>query len=413
MASSSLKQWEIRSSTGKHFDVLDGIRGVAILMVVVYHAFYTNPSGGKVMQLVGGVFGTGWMGVPVFFVLSGFLISYPFFRERAKDKTFCYQRGYARRRIGKILPPFYLSIILFTTYYLLRFSDPAYLQAAWQWALGISNFIPAKVPFNASYWSLIVEAHFYILLPLLFLLTRGLKPRLTATVIFCILFLVPLAARYLTWPAVPARDTIAFLMIRFPCELDFFAWGILFAGIFVSLASARDELRALSRLGYVGIGLLALGIAFWALWAVKLDLLDHPRRWNIELFHILPGAAAFLMLFFVFDPECLGSRLLGHPWLRFTGIISYEWFLFHQPVVSRFSELFGQTHGNPLLYLGRTVVPLAITFGFSVLVYRFFSLPLLNRIRGARPAQATGASSAAPVDPRDEPTPPTASALQP
>jgi peptidoglycan/LPS O-acetylase OafA/YrhL len=101
----------------------------------------------------------------------------------------------------------------------------------------------------------------------------------------------------------------------------------------------------------------------------------------VEYFHWLPSVATFLMLFFVFDPSCAGSRLLGSAWLRFTGIVSYEWFLFHGPVVNYFSETFGKTHGSLLQYGLKTVAPLAVTFVFSVAVYRWFSLPILNRIR--------------------------------
>jgi peptidoglycan/LPS O-acetylase OafA/YrhL len=382
MATNSVKRWEVTSSTGKHFDVLDGIRGVAILMVVAYHTFYTNPGSGALMRTIGGALGTGWMGVPIFFVLSGFLISYPFFRERTVDGKFWYQRGYTSRRIGKIIPPFYLSIVIFTLYYFLRFSDPAYLHAAWQWAVGLPNFVPPAANFKASYWSLIVEVHFYIILPPLFFFTRGRKPRATTALLFLFLFAVPLVARQLTWPDAPDKEGVQFLMSRFPCDLDFFAWGVLFSGLFVSLSSIRDKVRVLSSFGYVGLALLAISTGLWVFWVPLFDILDHPTRWSVEIFHLLPATSAFLMLFFVFNPACIGARVLGHSSLRFIGIVSYEWFLFHQPVVSLFHDMFGQTRGSLVLYIGKTVLPLALTFGFSVIVYRFFSLPLMNRIRG-------------------------------
>jgi peptidoglycan/LPS O-acetylase OafA/YrhL len=88
------------------------------------------------------------------------------------------------------------------------------------------------------------------------------------------------------------------------------------------------------------------------------------------------------MLFFVFDSASLGARFFSLGWLRFTGIISYEWFLFHGPVVRWFIDHYpGHTNGNVLAYAWRTLVPLALTFGFSALVYRYFSLPILHRVR--------------------------------
>jgi peptidoglycan/LPS O-acetylase OafA/YrhL len=389
MSDDSIKSWEVQSSIGKHFDALDGIRGVAILLVVAFHTFYVNPASGKMLLAVDGLIKTGFIGVPIFFVLSGFLISYPFFRQRATDTQFWYFRGYTRRRIGKILPPYYLSIAVFAAYYFLRFSNPAYLRTALQWALGVLNFVPNALRFNASYWSLIVEIHFYVMLPFLFFLTRGLKVRHASAVLFFILFAVPLVVRELTWPEQAlAKDQIGFLMSRFPCQLDFFAWGVLFSGVFVSLPVAPNDIRALGVFGYAGAVLFLSSICLWALWSNLFDIHFHPTRWSIEAFHFLSSASAFLLLFFVFDPRCFGARVLSHRALRFVGIVSYEWFLFHQPIVDLFQDLFGQAGGSLTRYLCRTVLPLTLTFACSVVVYRYFSLPLMNRIRGKRPGQA-------------------------
>src|ERR1700744_2002716 len=161
MLSRLIKHWELSSSTGKHFDVLDGLRGMAILLVVSFHTLYTNPAHGFAARLAGYFISAGWMGVPIFFVLSGFLISFPFFKARKTDPNFWSQRGYAPRRIAKILPPFYLSIAIFIPFYWWQFHDPAYLVSAWKWATGLANFVQIPVGFNLSYWSLIVESHFY------------------------------------------------------------------------------------------------------------------------------------------------------------------------------------------------------------------------------------------------------------
>ena len=200
MSAPQLKRWETTASTGSHFDALDGLRGVAILLVVAYHTLYTNPAHGFLAQFANYLIQAGWMGVPMFFVLSGFLISYPFFQKRATNPQFWYQRGYARRRLGKILPPFYLSIVCFIGFYWWRYQDPAYLLSALKWAAGLGNFISISPNFNGVYWSLIVESHFYVVLPLLFWFTRGLSVRRTSGVLFFLLFAIPLIIRQLTWP---------------------------------------------------------------------------------------------------------------------------------------------------------------------------------------------------------------------
>jgi peptidoglycan/LPS O-acetylase OafA/YrhL len=331
----------------------------------------------------------GW-GVPIFFVLSGFLISYPFFQKREADPQFWYQRGYIWRRVGKILPPFYLSIIFFLVLAWFRGDFAASLDSAWKWAAGVANFLPMSLEFNPSYWSLLVESHFYLLLPVLFWLTRGFSVSKTGGLIFLTLFLVPLVVRQMVWPAgiylISESDTelqkeiMIFKLTRFPCKLDYFAWGVLFASLFVPLQKivGRENLRPLGVLGYAGVALMSLTMLAWGIG----DQVVHGTRLGVEVGHLLPAVATLLMLFFIFDRQSLGARILSLSWLRFIGIVSYEWFLFHGPLVCWYHEFFpNHTHGNLLAYALKELVPLALTFGLSVLVYRYFSLPILHRIR--------------------------------
>jgi peptidoglycan/LPS O-acetylase OafA/YrhL len=390
MNNDPIKNWEASTSTGKHFAVLDGMRGIAILMVVFTHTFYINPKSGPFFHYFAGLVASGWMGVPIFFVLSGFLITYPFFRERAKDEQFWYLKDYSRRRIGKIIPPFYLSLIVMSVYYLIWFRDPMYLLAGLQWALGVPNFtVFTARAFSGPYWSLIVEIHFYLLVPLFFFVLRGLKPIHVALSIFAILWVVPFVVRQMTWPGDFAlQDTILYYTRRFPCQLDFFAWGVLFAGGYVFWSDKRSKLRSLKFLGYAGLFLFAGTIFLDAYDFVRFPELYRETLGRIELFHFLAAVAPFLMLFFIFDPDCLGARFLSHPWLRFVGIVSYEWFLSHLPVVHLFRYLGGHAKGSLFMYLIITVLPLALTFLLSVVVYRYFSFPLLNWFRGGRSSRA-------------------------
>jgi peptidoglycan/LPS O-acetylase OafA/YrhL len=272
-----------------------------------------------------------------------------------------------------------------------QFHDPAYFTSAWKWATGLANFTPIPVPFNLSYWSLLVESHFYILLPILFWLTRGRSVTTTTAMLFLILFFGPLLMRQLTWPegvlnfpagADALAEQLRLVQTRFPCQLDYFAWGVAFAGVYVALGAVREKLAALGLFGYAGAALMLVTLVFWGKWAGEFGIRAQPTRWSVEISHWLPALAAMLMLFFVFDPAGVGARFFSQGWLRFTGIISYEWFLFHGPIVHWFSEHSpAHANGSVLIYMGKTILPLAVTFAFSALVYRYFSLPILNRIR--------------------------------
>jgi peptidoglycan/LPS O-acetylase OafA/YrhL len=388
VSEAKLKRWEILPSTGSHFDLLDGLRGVAILLVVCRHAFYTNPSRGFLSTFINyTLIQSGWMGVPIFFVLSGFLISYPFLKARLNSENFWRQPGYFARRAGKIIPPFYFSIVLFVLFFWWQEGNVNYLKSGLVWASGLGNFVVTYPKFNEYYWSLIVEGQFYLVLPLLMWLLRGVPAHRLSLVLFLVLLLVPLLSRYLVWPhGIYVSDgedrEFQLLLKRFPSCLDYFGWGILMAGIYVQLSPNLKNLRALAQLGYVGCIMLAIVLLFWGIWESAFSLRSHPTRWSDELQHWLPSLSAFLMLFFLFDSQCLGARLLSMGWLRFIGIVSFEWYLFHPPVCHWFLEHFGATHGNPLAYCLKTFFPVITTFCFSVLVYRFFSLPILNHVRG-------------------------------
>lgn len=386
MITKILKRWEITASTGSHFDVLDGLRGVAILLVVMCHAFYSNPEGGFLARRASEFIEAGWMGVPIFFVLSGFLISIPFFQKRQADLQFWNQQGYGWRRVGKILPPFYLSVVLFAALYAWSEHDAGYWQSALVWASGLGNFTLTQPSFNEYYWSLLVEVQFYVVLPLLIWALRGLSVERLAVGIFLILFFVPLAARYWTWPAgvnsfAGSDREMSMLLKRFPTQLDYFGWGVLLAGIFTAVRPVVEKLRALALLGYAGGAVLVAGMFFWGAWVREFGLRVQPTQWSDEVRHLLPALAAFLLLFFIFNPQSFGARVLGMSWLRFTGIISFEWFLFHPPVCHWFLTHNGQSHGSVAAYAWKTFFPAASTFIFSALVYRYFSLPILNGIR--------------------------------
>jgi peptidoglycan/LPS O-acetylase OafA/YrhL len=378
-----LGKWFVAPSSGVHFDCADGMRGLAILMVAGGHAFYYNQQGPRVYAEVHRFIGMGWMGVPIFFALSAFLISLPFFRGRDRDLRFWYHPGYALRRVAKILPPFYLVIAVMAVYFWLASGNPDALKVGLAWATGLAHFVKFPI-LNGSFWSLWVEIGFYVVLPLMFLATRGRPARTSGWIMFAVLTVVPFISRRLSWPDAAHLEDWKFLTDRFPNYLEAFAGGVLFSAYFVSMSRDPDRWRALAFLGYAGLVMLVVaGSVQNALWSETIP----PSYAAMEINRQLTQAAAFLMLFFFFDPECLGARFFASPAMRFIGIVSFEWFLIHQPLLMPFRIWFGGAHQSMLLYAFVTVTPLAITFALAVLIYHNFSLPILrwarDRARGA------------------------------
>lgn len=143
----------------------------------------------------------------------------------------------------------------------------------------------------------------------------------------------------------------------------------------------RDKYLWLARIGYCGIGLLVATLMAWSCINLKIDIYHQVFFWSSETFRFLSAFSGFLLLFFVFDPMALGSKILGASGLQFIGIVSYEWFLFHGPLVNWARGFIAHPNGQLLPYVLQTLIPLAATFIFSALVYRYFSLPILNRVR--------------------------------
>ena len=372
-----LKGWFVAPSSGIHLDVADGLRGLAILLVVCAHGFYFNPDGPRLLAIIGSFLSTGWVGVPIFFVLSGFLISLPFFRSRLNGAEFVYPRGYATRRILKIIPPFYLVIAILALFYFFRYRDNSYFRIGAAWATGIAHFKYIPQYFNTSFWSLWVEVGFYVLLPILFFAIRRASIRVAGWTIFSILLILPFVSRSLTWPYGADAGELAFVMRRFPSSLSNFGWGVLFSAIYVSISRQPDK-RRFARFGYAGMALLGLSCGLFAAMVLKSPPGSAPGRLQVELSSLLPGVSAFLLLFFAFDPSCSGARLFCSGKLRFLGIVSYEWFLLHQPVQMQVRELAVNSHGNLLRYLLVVVTPSLLTLALAALIYHRFSLPILR-----------------------------------
>ncbi|WP_369414309.1 acyltransferase family protein [Corallococcus soli] len=154
----------LNTSESRHLAGLDLLRGLAIILVVLFH--YPRPPGHDTYRMVANF---GWTGVELFFVLSGFLIGAQFLEPMAKGETPSLPRFYLRRAL-RILPPFLVVLGL----YLLvpAWSERPVVTPAWRFLTFTQNFGLHRNGFSRA-WSLCVEEHFYLALPLTLLALRG------------------------------------------------------------------------------------------------------------------------------------------------------------------------------------------------------------------------------------------------
>jgi len=296
-----------------HIPSLDGIRGVAALMVFLSHA--------ALPRLIPGGFG-----VTVFFFLSGYLITTLLRREHAGTGRISLGNFYLRR-VYRILPPMYIVLILAVLLGLSGVLNSqmtpggvlaqfAHLTNYYLIGFGPADFAPA----TSIMWSLAVEEHFYLLFPLaLGLLYRRFDSRGVAGILFAVCGLVLLWRLYLVFVAGYGHD---YTYVATDTRLDSLLYGCIL-GVWCNPALDRSE-RLSSRTWFV---LLALSIGL-----LLFTFLYRSESFRETFRYSLQGIA----LFSVFYCAVRFHDWVGFAWLetrpmRAMGLISYTFYLVHIP----------------------------------------------------------------------------------
>jgi peptidoglycan/LPS O-acetylase OafA/YrhL len=158
---------------------------------------------------------------------------------------------------------------------------------------------------------------------------------------------------------------------HFPSALGNFYFGILIAGL---------DCQGLLRKKWANFGLIGV-----LLFPVCLFSLAWLQIYEFDLFSKVEPSLICLeyvsfacLLLFVANPQHWIARILCTNWLRWCGIVSYEWYLFHQPILLGFRSYMGQAGGNITKYSVMVFGGILISALTAALVYRFFSLPILK-----------------------------------
>lgn len=174
---------------------LDLLRAIAIAWVMIFHSYIIGGWGHY-----GGVEKIGWMGVDLFFVLSGFLIAGQLLKPWANGRKPAYRRFYLRRAL-RTLPAFAVVVMLYFTLPQLR--ETPDIQPLWQFATFTENLLFDATSPKAfdQVWSLCVEEQFYLLFPLALSLL-AIKPSVRKTIAVLLAIMVAgIVVRALLWLA--------------------------------------------------------------------------------------------------------------------------------------------------------------------------------------------------------------------
>ncbi len=352
-----------------HLPELDGLRGLAIGQILVYHFFTVLLANAPAQSaLAYAQAGTRfcWAGVDLFFVISGFLVTTVLRRDLMRPRP---AFAFYSRRAFRILPLYFLSVAI--AFWLARsaWAPPALSAGNHSWGsylLLLQNFdLAATGRFGglwlAPTWSLAIEEQFYLILPVIFLFART-----RALVLICCTLV--LAAPMLRWlHEFPASYALPY------CRADGLFFGVL-------LALAWADARAREFIGRHPASLIgALGLAGLAFGACVLWSSDAGGVLNHFVFSIFFGLLLLTLLAGLLPTVCSLFRLSGLRWL---GERAYPLYLFHFGVLALSFALFElPMQLDSWASWCAMGIGLLATLALSDGLHRFVEKPLIRRGR--------------------------------
>jgi peptidoglycan/LPS O-acetylase OafA/YrhL len=348
---------------------VDGLRAVAVLLVLLFHARIGCPGG--------------YVGVDVFFVISGYLITGLILKQQ-RAGTFRL-RDFWHRRIRRIVPA--SSVMVFATLAagcVLFPSDYDELaESALAQQLMLSNVYfwrntgyfagPADLKPLLHTWSLAVEEQFYVLYPFLLLLLGRLSPRHASRVLIG----ATLASFVLSEWGVRNFPSATFFLL--PTR----AWELLLGGLLCFTRPLGDSRRWLS---------LFVGVAGLCAVVVSASCFDENTQFPGTA-ALLPCVGAAMCIYSNSGTPNLAGRLLSLKPVVFVGLISYSLYLWHWPVLALSRYRFGE-HLNR----AEAVAALGVSFVLAWISWRFVERPLrCGTHTGARLRTLWGVCATVPV----------------
>lgn len=323
---------------------LDVLRGVAISLVLLAHLPFDQPIDWIGYPILESLILSGWTGVDLFFVLSGFLISGLLFREYQDSGTIDVTRFLLRRGL-KIWPSYYVA---FGTLLLVEVAKPCFSGGSPEWHL-IPKTWPSWV-FLQNYahnqwswsWSLAVEEHFYIALPLLLLAVMGfcrtrrvhLRSKVFITMIAAICLVVLCTRTRLCF----YYSATTWKPMYYPTHLraDSLLFGVLIGYAFHFHRAWLDKLRPYRLAITVVAVLLFLPVAIWPIGTNR-----YVPSVGFAALYLASGGILVVTMLTEWSHCPRGYARLFRPALgvlRFLGIYSYTIYIMHFALYALFPE---------------------------------------------------------------------------
>ncbi|ACB96418.1 acyltransferase family protein [Beijerinckia indica] len=365
------------------FPLIDVLRAFAALSVVVYHVIahfnWTEfPISGPLVW-----FRTGWMGVDLFFVISGFVISLSAFGtlDKTQEKKEFYAH-FIRHRAARIIPLHYLTCLIFIIYIqpFMFFDSSAWSQFVTH-SLFIYNFFSThQGGINGVNWSVAVEMQFYLLMMISAAKLRSCKPIEIALAGLAIAWLWRATMFPLTDISGPLGVYPRFLLTtQLPGMLDEFACGILLTRFVRSDMGRHFISKNPYRLWITSFASLVTMTCFLAIYWQNAAFWN--SFWMVTFSRTLLGIAWASIILIVCCINYKSIITITKP-LQYLGTVSYGIYLWHLSVILSLKTL-------PWLTASRALpVIIAVTITLSIISWHFFEEPIMLRFSRKLPPTA-------------------------
>jgi len=337
---------------------IDGLRAIAVLSVIFFH---TNKSIGNFI-----LFSGGFLGVDIFFVISGYLITSIILNEINITTNFSFKSFY-QRRARRILPAL-LFVIFFSIFFAYLFLLPSdfndYTKSIFYSLFFTSNYFfyftgelydatPSLLKPFLHTWSLSVEEQFYLIYPVIFYFSFKYFKNFLNKILFSLIFI-----------------SIFAMVVYFYTNqsLAFFNFLTRFWELLIGALIANNQ----SKISSLNLSILKKNIiSFFGLILIIYPVLFFNKNISYGYIYTFASIAGVSIIISFHDKEILINKILTNKILVFLGLISYSLYLWHYPIFAfgRITEFFSDGVSKKLIFL---------TFIFSLFTYYLIEKPFRN-----------------------------------
>lgn len=372
------------SNNVKYIHGLDGLRAISVILVILFHYSSYFPeafsSSYSLLPAIGKALSIGWVGVDIFFVISGFLITTILIRNPVEStKEYL---TFIQRRAKRLLPAYFFCVIVVLLAALFIYPDDKIVRnqyLLWTMSSNISTLFGDRSALGGEhfsmfhFWSLALEWQFYITFPLAIALIKSARSAAMIAIALAVISRISLI--YFS----PLNYDNAIYSLTF-CRGDALATGVFLA----TLAPSKNAMKT-----YV-IG--AIGLCLFAAMLFALALSSTPFKsilWLQTIGYTAIATSIAMILYFILNikNDSLALRFLELPPITAVGRASYSLYIWHlpfYPIVVALSKSTFYTSQAQLIFSASVATLITCTLG--VLSYKVIESSFMHRRRAINPA---------------------------